>query len=365
MRELRRRHCRASILLLAYNQRIYTEICLRSLGPTIPDDVEILALDNGSTDDTQKLLKSWPDPRLRVVTVKKNIGVARGYNRLRRHMSPSSGLMVFLNNDIILQPGWFESMEREMRHRDVGVVGARLLYPQTGAIQHAGMFFRSVVPGRMFDMFHDNMNCPADEPGALRAKDVPAVTGAFMMTRTRLFDRFHGWDPGFWLSCEDTDFCLNVLNAGFRVRYVPAATVYHFGSITVSGDRARENPNLRRLNRRWASKVFRKWNHFVVDPFRGLRRLLKQGRRRAVVFGTGARARQYLPVLEKMGFRIVAFADSSKSRQNTLWEGRPIIAPSEIPASGAQTVIIASMHRQEITRLLRPVCKNKIRVSSI
>jgi GT2 family glycosyltransferase len=59
------------------------------------------------------------------------------------------------------------------------------------------------------------------------ARDVDWVSGAALMSPRVAFERLGGWDAGFFLFNEDVDYCRRMHDAGLRVRYEPAATVYH------------------------------------------------------------------------------------------------------------------------------------------
>jgi len=141
-------------------------------------------------------------------------------------------LVLHLNNDVnALEPGWLEEMATWFLQADVGVVGARLDYPDktlnhTGIIigPHGGLAdtpFAKVAPGEVPLEWH------------AAAREVSAVTGACLLTRTALYRELGGFDEkDFGVAYNDVDYCLRVRAAGRRVIYTPQARLMHWGSAT-------------------------------------------------------------------------------------------------------------------------------------
>lgn len=141
-------------------------------------------------------------------------------------------LVLHLNNDVnALEPGWLEEMATWFLQPDVGVVGAKLIYPDrtlnhTGIVigPHGGLAdtpFAKVAPNEVPVVWHD------------AARDVSAVTGACLMTRSSLYRELGGFDEqDFGVAYNDVDYCLRVRAAGRRVIYTPQAKLMHWGSAT-------------------------------------------------------------------------------------------------------------------------------------
>jgi glycosyltransferase involved in cell wall biosynthesis len=151
-------------------------------------------------------------------------------NLARPHLD--TPLVLHLNNDVnALEPGWLEEMATWFLQADVGVVGARLLYPDktlnhTGIIigPHGGLAdtpFAKVAPAEVPLEWH------------AAAREVSAVTGACLLTRTALYAQLGGFDEqDFGVAYNDVDYCLRVRAAGHRVIYTPQAQLMHWGSAT-------------------------------------------------------------------------------------------------------------------------------------
>jgi len=140
-------------------------------------------------------------------------------------------MLLFLNDDIeITQPDWLEGLLEHALRPGVGAVGPMLLYPD-GTIQHGGI---SVDPVEIAVDFHRRL--PQGSPGyhlrAQTVQNVSAVTGACLCTRRRLFIDVNGFDEGFPLAYNDVDFCLKLLQKGYRVIYNPFVRLIHHESLT-------------------------------------------------------------------------------------------------------------------------------------
>lgn len=137
--------------------------------------------------------------------------------------------LLFLNNDTeILFPDWLSQMMAHAQRPEVGVVGARLLYPNSHKVQHAG-----IVMGMLPVAAHPFAPlCGVDDPGylnrALLEQNYSAVTGACQLVRKSLYQELGGQDAvELKVSFNDVDLCLKVVAAGYKVVWTPFATLLH------------------------------------------------------------------------------------------------------------------------------------------
>jgi hypothetical protein len=131
-------------------------------------------------------------------------------------------MLLFINDDIILDTGCLESARPALERPGVGIVGARLRYPD-GSNQHAGIFFRE--DGTPYHRYKHVL--PHDDPILAESMAVPAVTGAFMMLRRKDFIRIR-FDESFRVCGEDVAFCIRFAReTGKAVYYEAAATAVH------------------------------------------------------------------------------------------------------------------------------------------
>jgi glycosyltransferase involved in cell wall biosynthesis len=173
------------------------------------------------------------------------------YSRLVNAAMPhvDTPLVLHLNNDVnALERGWLEQMAGWFTQDDVGVVGAKLIYPDR-TLNHTGIV---IGPhGGLADTPFARM----DEAGVdlkwhAAAREVSAVTGACLLTRTDLYRKLGGFDEkDFGVAYNDVDYCLRVRAAGRRVLYTPQAKLMHWGSATrgVTFDEAEHIAFIRRF----------------------------------------------------------------------------------------------------------------------
>ncbi len=200
-------------------------------------DFEVIVVDNGSDDratlalyarlkrerDNFTLL-SRPAPFNFSAQVNLGVALARGE------------AILLLNNDVeVISKDWISEMVGCLAFRDVGIVGARLLYPNR-RLQHAG-----VVLGLNGGACHWFLRRPADYPGPMGRLAVrstmTAVTGACMLISRACWQATGPFDEeGFAVAFNDVDFCLRARAAGFRAVYTPFATLIHHESASRGAD---------------------------------------------------------------------------------------------------------------------------------
>lgn len=208
-------------------------------------NLEILIVDNG--DLTQSQITTLDAAEcIRVTYSKPVFNIAE---KLNLGATKASGeFLLLLNDDIeIIDPNWIERMLDQLAKPGVGVVGARLLYPN-GLTQHVGVVHNYSNPD------HVRRGYAGDEAGyffsTCGTRNYIAVTGACMMTRTDLFRLVGGYTEMLAVSFNDVDYCLKVRELGFRTVYAPQALLTHMESMSRE---AFADPNeLEYYHRRWA-----------------------------------------------------------------------------------------------------------------
>ena len=235
---------KVSIVMPLFNKAAFTQACLDGLEKTrgnVP--FEVILVDNGSTDNTADLLNDVDGKAgYRVIRNGENLGFSRG-NNVGAQIARGD-YVLFLNNDTVPHTGWLDAMVAELDDATVGIVGAKLLYPDTGKIQHAGLELVNGVPD------HVHRHAAADAPEVNVARDLDMVTGACLLIRKGLFDQLGGFDEAYVNGVEDVDLCLRVRDLGYRVRYVSDAVVDHYEG-TSDGRFDHVRPNLERFVKRW------------------------------------------------------------------------------------------------------------------
>lgn len=146
--------------------------------------------------------------------------------------------LLFLNNDTqIVHPEWLTRMMNLAQRPEVGVVGPRLSYPESGKVQHVGVVLGLGDGAEHHYAGHLGLKDPGYMNRAQVVQGYSAVTGACLLTRKTVFEALGGLDDQeFRVNYSDIDFCLKVRQAGLDVLWTPYATLIHHGSISIKSD---------------------------------------------------------------------------------------------------------------------------------
>jgi GT2 family glycosyltransferase len=233
-----------SIVIALYNCLPLTRNMHASLLATLPAglDYEIIFVDDGSTDGTREWLGSVAGPRTRVILHEKNLGYAAANNR--GAAAARGEILILLNNDLVLLPGWLPPMLQGLaRLPRAGVIGNIQHNARTGVLDHRGV--RRDWMGRSR---HDRRRLSLAGLGDYAC--YPAVTAACCLMRTRHFREYGGFDVAFSNGCEDIDFCLRLNQAGLRHYVANRSRVLHFVSSS-PGRHGQNTKNIQLFLSRW------------------------------------------------------------------------------------------------------------------
>ena len=250
-----------SIVMPCHDGVALTDACLRSLTETLPGDFrgEIIVVDDASADGTQACLSGWVkrDARVKVIRNAKNLGFL---GTAQRGADAATGeILVFLNNDLVLLPGWLPPLLRTLRDfPDAGGVGGKLIFPD-GTLQEAGgMLFRDASAVHFGRGDHA---LAAPLYNFVRAVDY--CSAALLATPRALFAKLGGFDrayaPAYY---EDTDYCFAVRATGKRIYFQPESAAIHVegascGTDLTKGVKRHQQINHARFAKKW-SKLLRK-----------------------------------------------------------------------------------------------------------
>ena len=194
---------------------------------------EILGIDNGSVDElTIEIMDRFETASARVSFASYD----RPFNfseLVNFGVSKARGShVVLMNNDIeVVNGDWLSCLLEHSQRPEIGAVGGKLYYPDD-TIQHAG-----IVVGIGGYAGHSHKHKPGGDRGYLNRlniiQNVSAVTGALLMCKKSMFEEIGGFDAvNFGVACNDVDFCLRLIESGYRNLFTPYALAYHFESVS-------------------------------------------------------------------------------------------------------------------------------------
>jgi len=211
-----------SIVILNWNGKEHLVDCLESVLQTTYAPLEIIVVDNGSTDGSVSLVRS-KYASVQILENGQNLGYAEGNNR--GFQKARGEFVVTLNNDVVVEPTWLNKpihyLEndarigivscRQMNYYDHSLIDSLFHYPAPD------LSFARVGHGEPFD--------PAswhNVPGY-----VIAPNGGSAIYRKEMFQQVGGFDIFFFAYHDETDLGMRAFLSGWKCLFVPEAVVYH------------------------------------------------------------------------------------------------------------------------------------------
>ena len=217
-----------SIIIPNKDQVESLDKCLRSIEKSSYKNYEIIIVENNSTEDeTFAYYKKIESDKIRIVYWSDEFNYSAINNFGVKHAR--GDYLLLLNNDVeVIATDWLEELTANCQRKDVGIVGARLYYPDD-TIQHAGIVIGiGGVAGALFvgmpRMFTGYLHKAAIQ------QDLSAVTAACMMVKRSVYEELGGLEEELKVAFNDVDFCLRARKKGYLVVYDPNVELYHFES---------------------------------------------------------------------------------------------------------------------------------------
>ena len=264
---------KVSIIILNKDHKKDLKRCIDSiLEKTTYKNYEIIIIENNSK--TKEIFKYYKEleknEKIKIVEYKEQ---GFNYSRLNNFgvKNATGDYIVLLNNDTeIITKDWIETMVGNCQRKDVGIVGAKLLY-ENDTVQHVG-----VVLGLTGVAGHVNLGIGADEIGYMGrniiTQNYSAVTGAMLMISKEDYEKIGGLDEEFPVAYNDVDLCLKIRKLGKVVVMNPFVEAYHYESKTrgyeiTEEKKRRLEEDTKRLKNKWKD-VFEKEDPYFNINFR-------------------------------------------------------------------------------------------------
>ncbi|MBI4726475.1 glycosyltransferase family 2 protein [candidate division TA06 bacterium] len=226
-----------SVIIVTWNSRDYIRPCLDSLFSQ-GQDLEIIAVDNGSQDSTLDVLREY-GTRIKVVGNQENLGFARAANQgLKR---AAGDFILLLNPDTVLTPGALESMAGFLaEHPKIWALGPQLLNLD-GSVQRSCrqfpdgriMFYEFTGLSRLFPKSKTFGRWRMGYFDHLTPARVDQPMGACLMVKRVVLDKVGLLDEeNFSMFFNEVDWCLRISRAGGRLYFLPQAKVYHHHGVS-------------------------------------------------------------------------------------------------------------------------------------
>ena len=235
---------KVSIIILSFNTKEFLRNCLESLR-NLP--VEIIVVDNGSTDGSKEYLRDLEQKRFRNIEKKKesakslnvynsislkvifnnqNLGFGAGNNQGMREATGK--YLLLLNSDTIVKNGAPLKMAEFMeKQAEVGVLGCKLLNPDGSPQPSAGPFPNLWVSAIM--LFAEHWLGDLVRSSFAQTKEVDWVMGAALMVRREVIKKAGLMDEGIFMYMDEVEWCYRIKKSGYKVMFYPGAEITHLG----------------------------------------------------------------------------------------------------------------------------------------
>lgn len=214
---------------LAYMGEAALRECLDSVIECEYPNLEIIFVDNGSSDNSLLFVEHNYRDKIAVVKIDRNLGFSEGFNEGIR--ASSGEYLALLSNDMVVDRNWLKPVVKLMKSdQGIGLAGCkRLAYGTTTLLDGIGGDL--YLCGRVKEIGTGEV-----DRGQYDANmDNLGFIGGAMIIRRRTTEQVGLFDPDLFIYSEDVDLCFRIRKAGYKVVYVYDAVLWHRSSATLSG----------------------------------------------------------------------------------------------------------------------------------
>ncbi len=214
-----------SVIVVTLNNINLLKKCLDSLGRQSYKNVEVIVVDNGSTDKIKSLL-DWDFPDVVYIRLPENLGFAGGNNA--GYEKARGEYVALINNDAVASPGWIESMVNAAQSDGkIGMVASIIVDGNNT------LLLDSIGLGLAFDGMSRQAFRGKPVPKLSTPMEVLMPSGCACMYRASALKEAGFFDDDFFAYCEDSDLGLRLRFAGWKAVAAPGAIVTHYYSRTM------------------------------------------------------------------------------------------------------------------------------------
>ncbi|MBM3412230.1 MAG: glycosyltransferase family 2 protein [Bacteroidetes bacterium] len=224
---------RVAVVILNWNGKALLEQFLPFLEKSSYPNLELLVVDNGSSDQSVCFLQQQ-FPQLNTIVLPKNLGYAGGYNTALQQVK--ADYFILLNSDVEVSPGWIEPMiELLEKHPTAAACQPKLLsFRERDQFEYAGAnggwidnLGYPFARGRVLE------HCEKDLGQYDTAAPVFWASGAAFCIKANIFHEMQGFDASFFAHQEEIDLCWRIQRKGYQIYSCPQSVVWHVGGSTL------------------------------------------------------------------------------------------------------------------------------------
>lgn len=222
-----------SIITVSWNVRDLLRECLHSVAAGQGDlKLEMIVVDSASADGSPEMIEQ-EFPWVKLIASQENLGFPRG-NNTGIHQASGRYILLLNPDTVIIDDALSVMVEYLNQHVDVGGLGAQLLN-QDGSIQSSRRRFPTFLTA-LFESTWLERIAPSSINRQYFAEDLPDdetadvdwVTGACLMVPRKVIEHVGLLDEGYFMYSEELDWCRRIVDAGWRIVYLPQAKIMHY-----------------------------------------------------------------------------------------------------------------------------------------
>lgn len=251
------------VITVNWNRPADTWECLHSLMKQRGSSFKIIVVDNGSTDNSARILRDQ-FPEVQLIRSEKNLGFAGGFNLgIRAALEHDAGRILIINNDTIAHPDMVQMLSNRLNEDNIGVVAPLIYYHQKpDQVWSSG---GNIKPLLLEPRNSHNQYAKIGEGPITRT----FLSGCCLMVKRQVLDQVGLFDERFFLYYEDLDFSLRVMQSGWKMQIEPSAKLWHKVSVSSGGELSENERYYMALS---SGKYFKKHithkNAWAIIPYR-------------------------------------------------------------------------------------------------
>lgn len=228
-----------SVIIVSFNTNKILKDCLSSLYKNTLLPLEVIVIDNASTDGSPAMVKK-NFKKVKLIENKDNRGFGAANNQGAK--LAKSDFLLFLNSDTLIHDDAISrSLDYALSRNQLGALSCRLNNAD-GSLQPSGGFFPSLLNLLTWQLGLDDLPLlnrllevvvkpihPKASFYQRRPRQLDWITGAFMIIPRRVFTTIGGFDQKIFMYAEELELCYRIRKKALRIYYYPEATITHLG----------------------------------------------------------------------------------------------------------------------------------------
>ena len=232
-----------NIFILNWNGKIITLDCLRSLEKVTHPNINLVLIDNGSTDGSVNLIKK-EFPNIEIIQSKENLGYAGGNNYGFKNVKIQSEYSIFINNDTLVSPNFINPLIKPLKNDSLIMQTApKIFYADDPNL----LWFTGGYLNLLFGWIRHRGIRKIDKGQYNNSTLIDYATGCCFCMRTKDFESFKMFDESFSMYGEDVDLSIRAQNIGLKCYYISKAKIWHYVSASYGGNHS-FSKNISKIN---------------------------------------------------------------------------------------------------------------------